>query len=341
LDARGAGLIALVVLTVLIALPAARLSCWIAVLAAARAPRPPRWAALLLRAVRTLSPWAMIEVFLLGSLVAHGRLAALGSVDVGPSFVALAATVLVTAAIDAGVDREALWRALGPSALPRSGASAVVATAGTGAWGLSPRAELAGWIGCAGCDRVSRARSGDRCPRCGATLHARKPDSVTRTWALVIAAALLYLPSNLLPVLSLVRLGKLGPRTILGGVIELAQANLWGLAAIVFVASLVIPLLKLISLVTMLLMTHRRSARGLVGRTRLLRFVDTVGRWSMVDIFVLTTLVALVRVPFFATVLPENGATAFAAVVVLTMLAAGAFDPRLMWDAPVRPGEAR
>src|SRR5207237_4844008 len=146
--------IALLVGTVVVAVPAARLAGWIAVLAAALASAPPRWASALFRAVRLLSPWAMIEVFLLGAVVSHGRLAALGSVDIGPSFVALAAAVLVTAAIDWGVDREAVWRALVPPA-PSSGDDA------------RPPAP---WIGCAACDRVVAAGPGNRCPRCGSIL---------------------------------------------------------------------------------------------------------------------------------------------------------------------------
>lgn len=129
------------------------------------------------------------------------------------------------------------------------------------------------------------------------------------------------------------RFGRGGPRTILGGVIELANDHLWPLAIIVFLASVAVPLLKLAVLVVVLVMTQRRSDKGLLARLRMYRFVRSVGRWSMIDVFMLTLLVGLVRMGFIAKVLPEGGALAFAAVVVLTMMATEAMDPRVMWDA--------
>ena len=154
-----------------------------------------------------------------------------------------------------------------------------------------------------------------------------------RTWALLSAATALYLPANLYPIITVIRFGQGEPSTIWQGVVELAEAQMWPLAVLVFVASITVPLVKLVGMTTMLLMTHDRSTTWLVARTRIFRAIDTVGRWSMIDVFMLTTLVALVHMGFIATVLPGAGAIAFASVVVLTMLAAATFDPRLMWDA--------
>jgi paraquat-inducible protein A len=138
--------------------------------------------------------------------------------------------------------------------------------------------------------------------------------------------------------MTVIRFGRGEPNTLLSGVIELIQAQMWPLALLVFLASITVPLLKLVALVTMLVMTGEGSVTRLRDRTRLYRFVDTIGRWSMIDVFMLTVLVGLVRMGFIATVLPGLGAIAFASVVVLTMFAAASFDPRLMWDAAAAAG---
>lgn len=149
----------------------------------------------------------------------------------------------------------------------------------------------------------------------------------------MVAAVVLYVPANALSIMTVTRLGRGGPHTILSGVIELFDDHLWPLALIVLLASVVVPLVKLAALAVMLVATHRGSAGALLGRTRLFRVIAVIGRWSMIDVFALTTLVALVQMGILATVLPGNGAVAFSAVVILTMLATECFDPRLMWDA--------
>jgi paraquat-inducible protein A len=164
-------------------------------------------------------------------------------------------------------------------------------------------------------------------------LRKRKRSSLTRSAALLLAGVIFYLPANIFPVMTVIRWGQGAPNTILGGVAELIAYQMWPLAILVFVASVVVPLLKIFGLSAMLIATHMGSARGLIFRSRLYRLIDGVGRWSMIDVFMLTVLVALVRMGFIATVLPGLGATAFATVVLLTMFAAEAFDPRLMWDA--------
>ena len=174
---------------------------------------------------------------------------------------------------------------------------------------------------------------GARCPRCGAELHARKPQSLQRTWALVIAAALCYVPANAFPVMTVTSLGKPQSDTILSGVIYLLHHGMWPLALVVFVASVFVPLMKLVILVSLLVSVHRRSRWRPVERTRLYRITEAIGRWSMVDIYVVTILVALVKLGNLATIEAQPGAGFFGAVVVLTMLAAESFDPRLIWDA--------
>ena len=144
---------------------------------------------------------------------------------------------------------------------------------------------------------------------------------------------MLYIPANTYPVLTVVRLGAGQPSTILGGVRELVEAGMWPLAALVFFASVAVPVLKLVGLAILLITTHLGSGHSLNDRTVLYRIVDAVGRWSMIDIFMESILVALVQFGTLASVYPGPGAIAFAAVVILTMLASRSFDPRLMWDA--------
>jgi paraquat-inducible protein A len=177
------------------------------------------------------------------------------------------------------------------------------------------------------------------CPRCGAELHERKPRSLERTWAWLIAAALCYLPANLLPIMKVTSLGRAQADTIMSGVVYLLVHGMWPLALVVFVASVFVPLLKLAILFGLLLSVHRGSRWRPVDRTRLYRITEAIGRWSMVDIFVVTILVALVRLGNLATVEAQSGAVFFGAVVVLTMLAAESFDPRLIWDRS-EPGRA-
>jgi paraquat-inducible protein A len=192
-----------------------------------------------------------------------------------------------------------------------------------------------GLVACTACGELCRgpvddARAG--CPRCGARLHPRKPRSLERTWALLLASAIVYIPANVLPVMHTEGLFESRDHTILGGVVELWQAGSWDLAIIVFVASIVVPLLKMLALGLLAITARMRSRWGQPQRARLYRLLETVGHWSMLDIFVVALLVALVQFGNLGEVRPEPGIVAFGAVVVLTMLASASFDPRLIWD---------
>jgi len=179
------------------------------------------------------------------------------------------------------------------------------------------------------------------CVRCGTALHVRKPDSINRTWALLIAAMILYIPANLLPVMVTQSLFGAQDDTIMSGVVLFWTSGSKGLAIIIFIASVVVPMLKLGVLALLAFTAQRRSRWRPRQRTILYRMVEFIGRWSMLDIFVVTLTVALVRFKSLAVITAGPGALAFGAVVVLTMLAAMQFDPRLIWD-PVDgqvPGE--
>jgi len=170
------------------------------------------------------------------------------------------------------------------------------------------------------------------CPRCGAALHERKPDSLQRTWALLIASIVFYIPANLLPITKTSYIGGEQSDTIMSGVIYFAHTGAWHIALIIFVASVIVPIAKIIILIYLLVSVHRASAHRLVDRTRLYRITHSIGRWSMVDIFVVAVLVALVQLGPIAGIEAGPGAIYFGGVVVFTMFAAEAFDPRLIWD---------
>ena len=210
------------------------------------------------------------------------------------------------------------------------------AAAGPGARARLVSARELGLVACQVCALVSRALPGDaaaRCPRCGARLLRRRPASLARTWAFLIGAAILYLPANLLPIMESSSLFGAQRDTILSGVAFLWDTGSWILALLVFFASIVVPLLKMFALALLAASAQLGYARRRHQRARLYRMVEFIGRWSMLDIYVVTILVALVQLGVFATVTAEAGAAAFGAVVVLTMFAAMSFDPRLIWDS--------
>ncbi|MDJ0985911.1 MAG: paraquat-inducible protein A [Desulfobacterales bacterium] len=170
------------------------------------------------------------------------------------------------------------------------------------------------------------------CPRCGSRLHSRKPNSIGRTWALIIAAFIFYIPANVLPITKVISFGKAQSDTIMSGVIYFVQSGSWPIALVIFVASVFVPLLKLFLLTFLLISVQRKSQWRPKDRTRLYRITEAVGRWSMVDIYVVTILVALVKLGSLATIEAGPGAVFFAGVVIITMFAAMSFDPRLIWD---------
>lgn len=171
------------------------------------------------------------------------------------------------------------------------------------------------------------------CPRCGAPVHFRKANSLARTWALVIAAVIFYVPANVLPISIITTLGKSQGDTIMSGVIYFIHSGEWPIAAVIFTASIFVPVLKLIILTYLLLSVHFKSRWRPRERTQLYRIIEAVGRWSMVDIYVITIMTALVHVGALADFTVGPAAVYFASVVVLTMIAAMSFDPRLIWDA--------
>lgn len=321
--------VSVVVLVTTVVAPLARILSMLAVLLGLRLKRPLAELRSIFAWVEFLRPWSMVEIYLLGLFVAYVRLSGMAIVDLGPAIYALGGLMVIMALADYTLDDQAVWEAMEP---PNRRRRRVLDVNPATADHRGPQTHR--WrIGCSTCGLVSRAAPGMRCPRCGFRLHDRKPGSVERTWAFAIAAAVLYIPANIYPVLTIVRLGAVTPSTILAGVQELLELREWPLAVLVFFASIAVPVLKLIGLSFLLISTHRGSRWALDDRTVLYRIVDAIGRWSMIDIFMESILVALVQFGKLASVYPGPGAIAFAGVVILTMLAARSFDPRLMWDS--------
>lgn len=188
-----------------------------------------------------------------------------------------------------------------------------------------------GLASCHTCGKVSPVTDG-RCPRCGSTLHVRKPASIQNTVALMAAAAALYIPSHVLPVMTVVEIGVVTHNTIIGGMMTFWRTGAYPIAIVIFTASILIPLLKIVALTWLCLAATGRVHPSPAALGRLYLLTELLGRWSMVDIFVVGILVSLVQLGNYMTITPGPGALAFAGVVMLTMFAAMSFDPRLLWD---------
>ena len=196
-----------------------------------------------------------------------------------------------------------------------------------------------GLCACHACGSLSRLAAGSHdmcCQRCGAALHLRKPDSIARTWAFLIAAYILYVPANVLPMMRTGSLLGAQSDTIMSGVVYLWHSGSWHIALVVFIASIVVPLAKMFSLTYLLISVQLGWTHRSLERTKLYRILEFVGPWSMLDVFVVMILVALVQLKGLASIQPGMAVAAFGAVVVLTMFAAMAFDPRLLWEPKER-----
>lgn len=200
-----------------------------------------------------------------------------------------------------------------------------------------PRARQLTLLGCHGCglvcqDTLDGAGGHATCPRCGAALHRRRPDSITRAWALLIASMIFYIPANALPVMYTALLGSGSESTIMSGVVQFWQSGSYGIALVIFIASVAVPCTKFLVLGLLLTTSQRRSRWARRERARLYRLVEVIGYWSMLDVLVVAVVSALVKFQGLSDIEPRIGILFFGMVVILTMLSAMSFDPRLIWD---------
>jgi paraquat-inducible protein A len=333
---RGSEITAVIVAFCAVIAPGAFIAFMLAVLIGAKRTPAPRWVGRLLRMATLVQPWSMSEVMLLGILVALIKIAHLAQVIPGLGLYAVGLLVVLLAVTSSIFEPRAIWSrvvwadgTLPPDLRPRGEGAGDREPAA--AW-VSTRPELAS---CGTCGLLSRPAGPDQlgqCPRCGATLTKGHHFSIQTTWALVIAAAILFVPANAFPVLVTTTFGSTEPSTILEGVVFLYQDGSWVLALIVLVASVVVPLGKLAALAYLMITVQAGSIKSNHDRSRLYRLVELIGRWSMLDVFVVAFITALVQLDPLMSVAPGIGVMYFMAVVVLTMVAAHSFDPRLIWN---------
>lgn len=280
-------------------------------LALGRVPRRLIW---MMRSMKELRPWAMMEIYLFAVIVAYVKLVDVASIDIGPALAAFVAVIVIFVLLDGDHEPHGIWRQVepqAPMALLRHGSPVP--------------------LSCHECDQVTSADQ-PNCTRCLAPLHHRRPGSLAMSWALLIAAAIFLLPANFLPIMTVTSFGVEQSSTILGGVIELIELELYPIAAVVFVASIAVPVAKIAGLALIYTAVSFRWQGGVFERAWMYRFIESIGRWSMIDIFVIALLAALVTLDNIATIQAGPAALCFAAVVIISMLSAMCFDPRLIWD---------
>jgi paraquat-inducible protein A len=283
-----------------------------------------------------LEDWAMVEVYLLGIMVTIIKMYHTTEISYGPGFFCFAALVLVTMGTTVVLDKKLFWNqiidgreqvepASSPKGYPEHVTKAVSAME-------------AGFLSCDICGRLTpspehESRHPIRCSFCGTGLHFRKPDSIPRTAALILTSALLFIPANILPIMRVDYLGRPDNSTIIDGVIHFFRDGSYAVGLIILSASILVPLFKIIGLLIILLTIRYRQGTFLQHTTKMFRFIEFIGRWSMLDIFVIALLSVLVRFGFFSSIQAAPAATFFCLVVITTMFAAQTFDVRLLWDA--------
>ncbi len=268
-----------------------------------------------------IKPWLMVDVFLIGVLISLVKLMGMADIKMGLSFWAFVGYTLLLIKMISSLDRMWLWQRLFGPSQPH----------GVTVDDDEASAMSAGLVGCHICGALSEAGA-DSCKRCGEHLHSRKPGGLNRTWALLFTSIILYVPANLYPIMDTVFLGDDSPSTILGGVLVLWAMGSYPIAAVIFFASVVVPLVKILALLWLCYMVQRGQGTSPLGKLKLYRMTEFVGRWSMIDVFVVAILAGLIRLDNLMTIYPGPAAVAFAGVVLVTMVAAMSFDSRLIWD---------
>lgn len=317
-------LVAIAVVLTIIVLPAVYLfgTLWLQYGLLRRQPLP--FSREIARSLSHLHPWMMADVFIIGALVSLIKVTGMAQIGFGAAFWAFCVFAILLLYTTQSVDSDWLWFSLAGEPLAPRG----VRTGMTAA----PQ----NLTGCPTCGLINRltAHGHGQCRRCGERQHKRLPHSLQRTWALLIASVVMYIPANVYPIMITTSLGERTPSTIIGGVVELWQMGDWPVASVIFVASVVVPVGKILALAWLCLMINRRDELSNTTRTQLYRVTEFIGRWSMIDVFVVAMLVALIRAGALMSITPGPAALAFGSVVILTMLAAMTFDPRLIWDNP-------
>ncbi|WP_372763039.1 PqiA/YebS family transporter subunit [Pseudoalteromonas sp.] len=272
----------------------------------------------LLKFTLALEPWIMSEIFLIGVLVSMVKIMSLADISFGISFWAYACFVVLYIATLANVNHPRLWAQIKPIQLLEAAEHA-------------KRAIDENIKACQVCQQLCTA---EVCTRCYSKTYVRNPHSVQKAAAWLITSIVCYIPANVLPIMHTISLGDETPSTLIGGVITLWQSGSYPIAAIIFLASVVVPLAKALVLSFLCFMVAKPTNKHTKGYTRIYQLTEFIGKWSMIDVFVVAILVALVQLGNLMSVTPGLGIVFFTAMVICQMLAAHAFDPRLLWDSP-------
>ena len=317
----GFPLLALLLSVFILIIPTLLLCAYLLILLPLRKGHVYPWSYTLTRLIFSLHPWAMAEVFLIGVLVSLVKISGMADLVIGMSFWAYVLFALCLIATITCIDRLQLWHSLDQAA-------SIQRTPPAHRYGGAMQQRLQS-CHCCGLIHDLNAHT---CQRCSSLLHPRTPFSLQKTWAFLITGALLYIPANLYPIMHTRLLGADEPSTILGGVVLLWQHGSYPIALIVFIASILIPIIKMLALFWLAFSVEAGHQNRVNERIWMYRMTELIGRWSMIDVFVVAVLVALVQLGGLASIQPGLAATAFAGVVILTMLSALSFDPRLIWD---------
>lgn len=300
-------------------LPGAFLAGAIYVSTAARSSRPLPLIIPIARWVHHIQMWMMSDVLLVGILVSLIKIVSLAQIGLGPSFIVFCLFSLLLLKTMNALDWPGLWRAIaGPAQTPhrlRSGQTGHEQNAAP----------------CPTCDAILDTRASRHCTRCGRRDWLRQTSRLQLTAALLITAAMLYIPASIYPIMNTQTLLGTEGQTIAGGVMHLIALGSWPIALIIFCASIVVPLTKIVALGWLCICGRYGVHHDNLVQTRLFRFIELIGRWSMIDIFVVSVLAALVQAGAFMSVTPGPAAISFAAVVIITIIAAETFDTRLLW----------
>ncbi len=273
-----------------------------------------------------LQEWGMVEVYFLGIIISIIKIVGIATVTYDGGFFCFLGLVLTSIGISSVLDRRLFWKMI------ENNTSQTVTLPET-VTANNTTAKEAGLVSCHTCGKLTAIGQHSHCPRCFSALHSRKPGSISKTWALVITSILFFIPANFLPMMQVDFLGVPDRSTILDGIIYFFDHGEYPIGLIIFAASILVPVFKVVGLMILLLSVHSQKNSFLLQKAKMFRFIEFIGRWSMLDIFVVSLLTVLVNFGLFTSIHIAPAATYFCMVVVSTMLAAIAFDPRILWDS--------
>lgn len=272
-----------------------------------------------------LQEWGMVEVYMLGIIITIIKMTDSASISYNTGFFCFLFLVITSIGITSVLDKWLFWSLLDSNEDADRAIHSFPISRGT-------NARDNGLVACHSCEKLLHQKEFSTCPRCHSALHSRTPGSITKTWALVLTSAILFIPANLLPIMQVDFLGVPDRSTIMDGIIYFFKHGDYPIGLIIFAASILVPLFKVVGLIIILFTVRSRKNRYLLQKAKMFRFIEFIGRWSMLDIFVIALLAVLVDFGFLTSVHAAPAATYFCMVVVFTMLAAITFDPRIMWD---------